>query len=67
MNGISKNAHDDINVDYRRHDYDINEPIYKKEINSVEKNNKKDNICDCIYKLNIFGKRENKLNKTNEY
>ena len=63
---MPKNTIDDINVDYRRYDYDINEEtIYHNTTNEKKNNN---DICECIYKykLNIFGNRENKLYKNQE-
>lgn len=64
MNGMEKNTKDDIDIYYRRYDYDLNE----KKLNENNINNfiEKINICECINKLNIFGKRKEKSIKYNK-
>ena len=64
MNGSPKNNIDDIDIEYHRYDFNLNEEINKKIKISNKINKKNDHICDCIYKLNIFGYRNNiKYNK----
>jgi len=57
MNGSPKNIIDEIDIAYHRYDFNVNEEVNKKikMSNNIYKN--KDSICDCIYKLNIFGNR----------
>ena len=57
MNGLPKNKIDDIDIEYHRYDFNLNEEIDKKIKMSNNINKKNDHICDCIYKLNIFGNR----------
>ena len=70
MNGLPKNAVDDIDIEYHSYDFNLNEEINEKINEKITMSNninkKNDNICECIYKykLNIFGNRDKiKYNK----